>query len=51
VHAGDYIHVPAGTEHWFVLTPARRIKAVRYFVTTEGWVPRYTDTAIRVGTA
>lgn len=47
VNAGEYINVPAGTEHWFYLTPLRRIKAVRYFTTTEGWVPRYTGTAIR----
>ena len=47
VEAGEYINVPAGTEHWFYLTPSRRIKAVRYFTTTEGWVPRYTGTAIR----
>ncbi|HVE86454.1 MAG TPA: cupin domain-containing protein [Myxococcales bacterium] len=47
VEAGEYINVPAGTEHWFILTPLRRIKAVRYFTTTEGWVPRYTGTVIR----
>jgi 1,2-dihydroxy-3-keto-5-methylthiopentene dioxygenase len=47
VQAQDYINIPAGTEHWFYLTPSRRIKAVRYFIGTEGWVPQYTDTAIR----
>ncbi|MBF2025585.1 MAG: cupin domain-containing protein [Oscillatoriales cyanobacterium C42_A2020_001] len=47
VTATDYINVPAGTEHWFYLTPQRRIKAIRYFSGTEGWVPRYTETAIR----
>lgn len=47
VQAEDYINVPAGTEHWFYLTPARRIKAIRYFISTEGWVPQYTQTAIR----
>ena len=47
VQAEEYINVPAGTEHWFVLTDARRIKAVRYFVGTEGWVPEYTETEIR----
>ena len=26
----------------------KRIKAVRYFTTTEGWTPRYTDTPIQV---
>ncbi len=43
----EYINVPAGTEHWFYLTNLNRIKAVRYFTTTEGWVPEYTDTKIR----
>jgi len=47
VTAGEYINVPAHTEHWFFLTPSRRIKAVRYFTSTEGWTPKYTDTAIR----
>jgi 1,2-dihydroxy-3-keto-5-methylthiopentene dioxygenase len=49
VQAEEYINVPAGTEHWFHLTPARRIKAVRYFTSTAGWVPEYTETAIRIG--
>lgn len=44
----EYINVPAGTEHWFYLTPLRRIKAVRYFVDTSGWTPDYTATAIRM---
>lgn len=43
----EYINVPAGTEHWFHLTQKRRIKAVRYFTTTEGWIPEYTGTVIR----
>ncbi len=44
----EYINVPAGTEHWFHLTDAKRIKAVRYFTSTEGWVPEYTQTPIRI---
>lgn len=44
----EYINVPAGTEHWFHLTDAKRIKAVRYFTTTEGWIPEYTETKIRM---
>lgn len=44
----EYINVPAGTEHWFYLTDAKRIKAVRYFTTTEGWTPQYTGRDIRV---
>lgn len=48
IQAEEYINVPAGTEHWFYLTPQRRIKAVRYFCSMEGWIPEYTETAIRV---
>jgi 1,2-dihydroxy-3-keto-5-methylthiopentene dioxygenase len=44
----EYINVPAGTEHWFCLTPQRRIKAIRYFVDTLGWTPEYTHTEIRM---
>lgn len=46
VVAEEYVNVPAGTEHWFYLTDARRIKAVRYFVDASGWAPLYTDTPI-----
>ncbi|AGY57416.1 cupin domain-containing protein [Gloeobacter kilaueensis] len=49
VEAGDYIAVPAGTEHWFRLTAQKRIKAVRYFSGTAGWVPVYTQTPVRLG--
>lgn len=48
VSAGDYINVPKDTEHWFELDDQRRIKAVRYFSGTEGWVPRYIDKAVRL---
>jgi 1,2-dihydroxy-3-keto-5-methylthiopentene dioxygenase len=47
VQPEEYINVPAGTEHWFYLTSAQRIKAVRYFIGTEGWVPQYTGREIR----
>jgi 1,2-dihydroxy-3-keto-5-methylthiopentene dioxygenase len=47
VQPEEYINVPANTEHWFYLTPSKRIKAVRYFTTTEGWTPEYTTTAIK----
>ncbi|MHB8742135.1 MAG: 1,2-dihydroxy-3-keto-5-methylthiopentene dioxygenase [Sulfuricaulis sp.] len=43
VTAGDYINVPANTEHWFEMKEARRIKAVRYFIDTSGWTPVYTQ--------
>lgn len=48
VQPEEYINVPAGTEHWFHLTPLQRVKAVRYFTSTEGWTPQYTDTEIRL---
>lgn len=48
VQAEEYINVPKGTEHWFYLTNKRRVKAVRYFSATEGWVPEYTGTEIRI---
>jgi 1,2-dihydroxy-3-keto-5-methylthiopentene dioxygenase len=47
VQPEEYINVPANTEHWFHLTPTKRIKAVRYFTTTEGWTPEYTATEIK----
>ncbi len=47
VIAGDYINVPANTEHWFVLHGSPRIKAVRYFIDTSGWVPVYTDRPVQ----
>ncbi len=48
IRAEEYINVPANTPHWFYLTPQRRIKAVRYFSGTEGWVPEYIDAAVRM---
>ena len=47
VQAEEYINVPALTEHWFHLSASRSIKAVRYFIDTNGWSPAYTDTPIR----
>ncbi len=44
VEAGEYICVPAHTEHWFELGPSRRIKTIRYFTRTDGWAATYTDT-------
>lgn len=43
VGAGDYINVPARTEHWFEMRDSSRIKAVRYFIDMAGWVPVYTE--------
>lgn len=47
VQPEEYINVPSGTEHWFYLTSARRIKAVRYFIGMDGWTPQYTSKEIR----
>ncbi len=46
VLAGDYINVPRGAEHWFRLTAEKRVKAIRYFTSREGWVPVYTGTPV-----
>ncbi|HEY9638219.1 MAG TPA: acireductone dioxygenase [Coleofasciculaceae cyanobacterium] len=51
VQPEEFINVPANTEHWFYLTRSQRIKAVRYFTTTEGWAPEYTGTEIKFRTA
>lgn len=43
VNPGDCLRIPAGVEHRFTLTRARRIKALRLFTDTAGWVAQYTD--------
>mgnify|MGYP000187148145 CR=1 FL=1 len=48
IEAEEYINVPIGTEHWFHLTSTKSIKAIRYFISTAGWTPEYTPTAIRI---
>ncbi len=47
VSEGDYINVPANTEHWFTMGDSQRIKAVRYFIDSSGWAPHYTDRALQ----
>jgi len=42
VEPGDLLTVPAGTLHWFDLCADRRIRAIRLFRETTGWVPHYT---------
>ncbi len=49
VAAGDYINVPADTEHWFEMKDSKRIKAVRYFIDTSGWTPVYTQREMAFG--
>ncbi len=46
LHSGDYLRVPPHTEHWFTLTAAKRLKAIRYFTFTDEWTTEYTDRAI-----
>lgn len=48
VRAGDYLRVPAGVEHRFTLTAARRIKALRLFTDTAGWAAHYTQRPVGV---
>lgn len=43
---GDLIGVPAGTPHWFDMGPAPRFTAIRLFTHPEGWVARFTGSAI-----
>jgi 1,2-dihydroxy-3-keto-5-methylthiopentene dioxygenase len=46
VEPGDLVRVPRGTEHWFTLCADRRIRAIRWFRETAGWVPTYTGSGI-----
>ncbi|MGE5657030.1 MAG: acireductone dioxygenase [Actinomycetota bacterium] len=48
VQAEESIQVPAGTEHWFYLTPSLNLKAVRYYTTVEGWIPHYTNRELKI---
>lgn len=45
VVAGDFISIPAYIWHWFNLTDAKNIKALRFFQDMSGWVPYYRDSA------
>ncbi|HTN42824.1 MAG TPA: cupin domain-containing protein [Nitrospiria bacterium] len=43
VVAGDLMVVPAYTRHWFDLTPERKIKCIRIFKDSSGWVAIYEE--------
>jgi len=43
---GDLISVPAGMTHWFDMGPAPFFKAIRLFITPEGWVANFTGNRI-----
>lgn len=49
VDSSEYIRIPENTEHWFLLDENKRIKAVRYFISTEGWVANYTNKEVHIG--
>lgn len=44
VQAQDYLHIPASVEHWCSPAASLHCKAVRYFITADGWMPQYTGT-------
>jgi 1,2-dihydroxy-3-keto-5-methylthiopentene dioxygenase len=44
--ADDWIAVPAGTPHWFDMGSAPSFCALRFFNNTEGWLARFTGSAI-----
>lgn len=46
VRPGDYLRIPAGVEHRFTLPAARRMKALRLFADTAGWVAHYTQRSV-----
>lgn len=49
VNAGDLIGVPARAEHWFRLSPLRKVVAVRLFGENPNWQAEFTDTRVRIG--
>lgn len=46
VQSQDYINIPPGVEHWCSPTALLHCKAVRYFTTPDGWLPKYTGTQL-----
>ncbi|CAM2009998.1 acireductone synthase [Acanthopleuribacter pedis] len=42
----DFIHVPAGTKHWFDMGNQPEFAAIRFFTNPEGWVAQWTDNPI-----
>lgn len=45
---GDLISVPANTTHWFDMGENPRFKTIRLFTTADGWVAKFTGSAIAV---
>jgi 1,2-dihydroxy-3-keto-5-methylthiopentene dioxygenase len=46
---GDLIGVPAGATHWFDMGPNPHFVAIRLFSNPDGWVARFTGSAIADG--
>jgi 1,2-dihydroxy-3-keto-5-methylthiopentene dioxygenase len=47
VQAEEAICIPAGVEHWFSLGACLTIKAMRYFMTADGWIAQPSRGKIR----
>jgi 1,2-dihydroxy-3-keto-5-methylthiopentene dioxygenase len=43
VKTGDFVFIPKGVVHTFLLTATHQITALRVFKNAEGWVPRYVE--------
>ena len=43
VEQEDYLSVPAGRYHRFLLSEERRIRTIRLFQDNSGWVPQYRE--------
>lgn len=43
---GDLISVPANVRHWFDMGPNPSFKAIRLFITPDGWVANFTGDKI-----
>jgi 1,2-dihydroxy-3-keto-5-methylthiopentene dioxygenase len=43
---GDLISVPAYVNHWFDMGPKPHFKAIRLFITPDGWVAKFTGDKI-----
>lgn len=44
--AGDWISVPAGTQHWFDFCNEKTIRAIRLFQDKTGWTPHYIEAGV-----
>lgn len=44
--AGDWISVPAGTQHWFDFCNEKTIRAIRLFQDKTGWTPHYIESGV-----